>query len=307
MADNTYQPGVYRQQGGNRWVVASSGSLDVESGGEIDIESGGRLEINGTALITSGGAVDLSSARNWTSTGGIYTAGPVKGQGGMTSTGAGTFDSVTTTGGTVGSGKFNSMTSTGAVAGDSFTSTGGTAGSGKFNSVTSTGIVAGDSFTSTGGTVGSGKFNSVTSTGTITGNAFSSTGAGTFTGGVTSTGGIVSGRGYVDLAEIVTSTAAATLSNYGISVIGSISNVENVSHTISPVAGVFKTLIVVSSVTSASVAVVTAGTWDGTNNKLLIATTSGATNTIIQAVAASTSRWYLLHVNASSNYSLATT
>ena len=47
MADATYGPKVYRQQGGDRMVVASGGSLDVESGGEIDIESGGALKIAG--------------------------------------------------------------------------------------------------------------------------------------------------------------------------------------------------------------------------------------------------------------------
>jgi hypothetical protein len=53
MADGTYGPKFYREQGGDRAVVASGGSLDVESGGEIDIESGGALKIGGTALTTS--------------------------------------------------------------------------------------------------------------------------------------------------------------------------------------------------------------------------------------------------------------
>ena len=48
MPDTTYQPLVYREQGGSRQVVASGGSMDVESGGEIDIESGGALKIAGT-------------------------------------------------------------------------------------------------------------------------------------------------------------------------------------------------------------------------------------------------------------------
>jgi hypothetical protein len=49
----TYQPKIYREQGGNRFVVASGGSADVESGGEIDIESGGALKIAGTDITTS--------------------------------------------------------------------------------------------------------------------------------------------------------------------------------------------------------------------------------------------------------------
>jgi len=50
MADETYAAKVYMQQGAERQVVASGGSLDVESGGEIDIESGGALKIAGTQV-----------------------------------------------------------------------------------------------------------------------------------------------------------------------------------------------------------------------------------------------------------------
>ena len=50
MADGTYQPKVYREQGGDRQVIASGGSFDVESGGEIDVESGGSLKLAGTAV-----------------------------------------------------------------------------------------------------------------------------------------------------------------------------------------------------------------------------------------------------------------
>jgi hypothetical protein len=39
MADATYQPLVYRKQGGDELVVASGGKITVESGGEIDMES----------------------------------------------------------------------------------------------------------------------------------------------------------------------------------------------------------------------------------------------------------------------------
>ncbi len=50
MADTSYQPKVYREQGGDRQVIASGGSMDVESGGELDIESGGSLKLAGTAI-----------------------------------------------------------------------------------------------------------------------------------------------------------------------------------------------------------------------------------------------------------------
>ena len=38
MADATYQPKVYRQQGGDEIVVADGGKITVESGGEIDLK-----------------------------------------------------------------------------------------------------------------------------------------------------------------------------------------------------------------------------------------------------------------------------
>lgn len=36
MADGTYMPKVYRKQGGDEFVVASGGKINVESGGQID-------------------------------------------------------------------------------------------------------------------------------------------------------------------------------------------------------------------------------------------------------------------------------
>lgn len=316
MADNTYQPGTYRERGGDRFVVASSGSMDVESGGEIDIESGGRLEIGGTAFISSGGKVDLSSGRNWTSTGGIYTAGPIEG-GSLTSTGAitgssglaitaaSTFSSNLTVGGalTVSSGVAVTAASTfsgnltvagaltvssgmGVTAASTFS--GNLTVAGALTVSSGLGVTAASTFSAAIAAKGG-----MTSTGAITGISFTSTGA-------------VTG-GFVHLLETVATTVATALSNYGVSILGSSSLTENQNHTIAPVTGVEKFLIVVSSVTSASVNVVTTGTWDGTNNKLTFATTSGATETRIHAVATSTSRWRLLFVTASSNYSLATT
>jgi hypothetical protein len=61
MADNTYQPKVYREQGGDRQVIASGGSLDVESGGEIDIESGGSLKLAGVAVIAGAAELNIAS------------------------------------------------------------------------------------------------------------------------------------------------------------------------------------------------------------------------------------------------------
>lgn len=81
MADESYQPGVYREQGGNRMVVKSGASFDVESGGEIDIESGGSLNLAGTALAATAAeinnAADVSGrVQEVTATaGGTITAG----------------------------------------------------------------------------------------------------------------------------------------------------------------------------------------------------------------------------------------
>jgi hypothetical protein len=41
MADTTYQPKVYRKQGGNELVVASGGLITVEAGGAIVVAAGG--------------------------------------------------------------------------------------------------------------------------------------------------------------------------------------------------------------------------------------------------------------------------
>lgn len=64
MADDTYLPKIYKQQGAERSVVASGGSFDVESGGEIDIESGGYLKLAGTAITATSAelnSVDISA------------------------------------------------------------------------------------------------------------------------------------------------------------------------------------------------------------------------------------------------------
>jgi hypothetical protein len=43
VSDSTYQPLVYRKQGGNEIVVASGGLITVESGGSIAVASGGSI------------------------------------------------------------------------------------------------------------------------------------------------------------------------------------------------------------------------------------------------------------------------
>src|SRR5262245_33821205 len=52
MADATYQPKVYRTNGGDKQVVAS--------GGELDVESGGALKLAGTQVTAT--AAELNAA-----------------------------------------------------------------------------------------------------------------------------------------------------------------------------------------------------------------------------------------------------
>ena len=66
MADATYENNVYMEQGGDRLVAASGGSIDVESGGEIDIETGGSLKLAGTAISST--AAELNKLDGVTAT-----------------------------------------------------------------------------------------------------------------------------------------------------------------------------------------------------------------------------------------------
>ena len=61
MADATYQPKVYRRQGGNVFVVASTGQVLVESGGGIEVDSGGRIGLDATMTVASGGIITVAS------------------------------------------------------------------------------------------------------------------------------------------------------------------------------------------------------------------------------------------------------
>ena len=50
MSDSTYQPKIYRKQGGAEQVIADGGKQTVESGGVIEIESGGALKLDGSTV-----------------------------------------------------------------------------------------------------------------------------------------------------------------------------------------------------------------------------------------------------------------
>ena len=68
MADVTYMPLVYMQQGGDVQVVASGGEVTIESGGLITAESGGgfKIESGGSLDLESGGGVDIQSGADIT-------------------------------------------------------------------------------------------------------------------------------------------------------------------------------------------------------------------------------------------------
>lgn len=59
MADATYQPKVYRKQGGAEQIIASGGTQTVESGGAITVDSGATLTVNGTLALGTGATVTL--------------------------------------------------------------------------------------------------------------------------------------------------------------------------------------------------------------------------------------------------------
>lgn len=79
MADASYIPGIYREQGGNRMVAKSGASVDFESGAEADFESGSSLKINGTAIAATAAeinnAADVSGRVQELTASGAVTAG----------------------------------------------------------------------------------------------------------------------------------------------------------------------------------------------------------------------------------------
>jgi len=62
--DETYQTKVYMEQGGNRYVVGSGGTMAVESGGSIHIADSGTLTLQeGAALsIVTGASIGIAGA-----------------------------------------------------------------------------------------------------------------------------------------------------------------------------------------------------------------------------------------------------
>lgn len=57
-----YQPAIYREQGGKRLVIDSTGELDILSGGHMDVESGGYIAIASGGYLSVGGYITVPSA-----------------------------------------------------------------------------------------------------------------------------------------------------------------------------------------------------------------------------------------------------
>lgn len=72
--DPTYGPKVYRKQGGDEIVVASSGLVTVQSGGSIVLESGAILDL-GASQGTLVGGTDLLPFRRKVALAAVDTAG----------------------------------------------------------------------------------------------------------------------------------------------------------------------------------------------------------------------------------------
>jgi hypothetical protein len=62
----TYQPAVYRAQGGDDLVIASSGTVTMESGSTMTIASGAAATLAGTLTVASGGVITVASGGTFT-------------------------------------------------------------------------------------------------------------------------------------------------------------------------------------------------------------------------------------------------
>lgn len=60
----TYQPKVYREQGGDKLVVASGGEIEVQSGGTLDLQAGSTvglddITVSDTLTVAATGEIDV--------------------------------------------------------------------------------------------------------------------------------------------------------------------------------------------------------------------------------------------------------
>lgn len=62
--DNTYQTRVYHERSGNKEVVTSGGTIELQSGGAVDVSTSGMVQVQSGGImdVMSGGSVYVSAA-----------------------------------------------------------------------------------------------------------------------------------------------------------------------------------------------------------------------------------------------------
>lgn len=72
----TYQPAVYREQGGDKLIAKTSGEVEFQTGSALDIQSGSSFTMDAAMEVGSGGAVDIESGGKVTIASGGYVTVP---------------------------------------------------------------------------------------------------------------------------------------------------------------------------------------------------------------------------------------
>jgi hypothetical protein len=86
--DASYQPGVYRSQGGNVLTISTTdGNLNVETGATLTVKSGGTIDIEGTIKSTGTLTVESGAAMTINSGGTLTNAGTLANTGALANTG----------------------------------------------------------------------------------------------------------------------------------------------------------------------------------------------------------------------------
>ncbi len=63
--DVTYQTKTYHERGGDRYVMASGGTMAIESGGSIFITNSAQMTVSGTINLLSGGTLSMISGASF--------------------------------------------------------------------------------------------------------------------------------------------------------------------------------------------------------------------------------------------------
>lgn len=63
--DATYQTKTYHERGGDRYVMASGGTLAIESGGSILITNSAQMTVSGTINLLSSATLSMISGASW--------------------------------------------------------------------------------------------------------------------------------------------------------------------------------------------------------------------------------------------------